>query len=235
MAHSPIGLCLDCDYPLHDLPTRRCPECGRPFDPAVAPSLNAGPPLGPWRRLILRPVGWPTFAAAAVPLAGLWWVATDPALYQMGGEYILGTLTAIPVATVQLARALPKRQLEERLGLPPRDVRRWCAFWAMAAAAILGVFFGVPLRLAFRASQPAFEQVVAAIRANPAAPAVPPHAGLYTVSTYTDYGTPEAPILLIFTSGDGGFRYSPDGPHYFGFNPGDEGHLWGPWYWFSSD
>lgn len=31
-------LCKTCHYPLANLPEHRCPECGRPFDPASADS-----------------------------------------------------------------------------------------------------------------------------------------------------------------------------------------------------
>ena len=231
----PVGLCLDCDYPLHDLPDRRCPECGRAFDPAVRPSVNRGPPLGPWRRLILRPVGWPTFAAAGVPLAGMWWLGTDPRAYGMGLQYVLGLFTLTPVGFVQLVRAAPKRALEQRLGLPPRDFRRWCAFWLVAAAAVLGVFFYVPLRLALLASRPALDRAAATLLANPAALGPAGRVGLYSIARCEDHGSPEHPNLLIFTSHDSGFRYCPGDPHFYGWGGGDEGHLWGPWYWFASD
>ena len=231
----PRGLCLDCDYPLRDLPDRRCPECGRSFDSSVTSTMNPGPPLGPWRRRLLRPIGWPTFAVAAVPLALYLRGATDPDVYYMGAQYAMGMLALVAVGIVQLARWVPKSHLERRLGRRSKD-SRWRWYWCMAGATLLLVVFKVPLRLAFMASRAELEEAVAVLRANPLASLAGRRVGAYTVLDHTDYGTPDAPIILIHTSpSGGGFRYSPGGPERFGYNPGDEGHLSGPWYWFASD
>jgi hypothetical protein len=55
---SRIPLCLDCNYQLTGLPTYRCPECGREFDPTNPVTINFGKPLGPMTRSLLRPTRW---------------------------------------------------------------------------------------------------------------------------------------------------------------------------------
>src|SRR5690348_1244012 len=49
--------CLDCNYALRGLTDFRCPECGRAFDPDRPLSMNAGRPLDPIARTLLRPMG----------------------------------------------------------------------------------------------------------------------------------------------------------------------------------
>ena len=239
-AESRAGLCWDCDYRLQNLPGRHCPECGRGFDPADPSTTNAGGPLGWWGRRVLRPIGWRTFAAALAPMALVFWVATDPQLYYMGAEYFVcaAGLAAVPLAW--LARWVARHVVVFRCGQPPSalvaDGRRWRGLWAAAGLCVLVVAFKVPMRVAFLAWRPAFERLAAEALANPSAPLAGRRIGPYQVIEVTDYGTPGAPILLIRTSdGGGGFRYSPAGPAHYGYNPGDEGHLWGAWHWYSSD
>ena len=58
-------------------------------------------------------------------------------------------------------------------------------------------------------------------------------AGIYMVAGVEDHGH----VLMIFThpSREVGFWYSPDFSGPYGYNPGDEGDLVGPWHWFNSD
>lgn len=72
-----VGTCLDCGYPLRGLNEMRCPECGRPFDPADPESFEG--PMRAVRRMRLA-LHWAPIAA---------WVAT------MGG---------VPVGVYLLAR-----------------------------------------------------------------------------------------------------------------------------------
>jgi hypothetical protein len=57
-ATPPAALCWRCNYPLHGLGEPRCPECGRPFDPADPDSMNLGRPMGAFVRRLLRPAPW---------------------------------------------------------------------------------------------------------------------------------------------------------------------------------
>ena len=52
------GLCYDCNYRLNDIDSTRCPECGRPFDPADLNTINWHGPIGPITRLSLAPTRW---------------------------------------------------------------------------------------------------------------------------------------------------------------------------------
>src|SRR4051812_43822981 len=56
--NQPIGLCLDCGYALRGLPTPRCPECGREFDPLDRATMNIGRELSPLAKWVLGPIRW---------------------------------------------------------------------------------------------------------------------------------------------------------------------------------
>src|SRR4051812_39795011 len=62
--------CLNCNYPLHSLPATTCPECGKPFNPADAKTMNLGRIPGPIAKKLLTHTGWPTLLLAlAAPIA----------------------------------------------------------------------------------------------------------------------------------------------------------------------
>lgn len=240
-----IGRCLGCDYPLVGLvvgprpETGRCPECGRRFDPTDRSTINTGPPLGRLGRWALAPIGWPTYACALAPFAWVFWIATSPQLYYMFGEYFLCVPALLAVGLVYAVRFLARWHAAHSAGLPQAafwvDRRRWRGVWYLAGVAVLIVVLKVPMRVGFLLSRPALERIAKTARANPAA-AIPSRAGIYEVLSADDYGPESGHSVLICTSDEGGgFRYSPEGPTYFGYNPGDEGHLSGPWYWYSSD
>jgi hypothetical protein len=73
-----IGSCWECGYSLRGLGEgRRCPECGRAFDPADRTTMNVGRPVGPVARWLMRPPGWPLYAMTVVAaLVSLWAAAT---------------------------------------------------------------------------------------------------------------------------------------------------------------
>ena len=230
------GLCLDCYYPLRDLGENRCPECGRPFDPRLPRTMNMGGRPGPVARLFLRAVPWPVMVFAALPLLPLLWIATDPMIYGMFGEYLLSGFTLVPVAAVCAGWLGIKSWLVQRHGQPESvlkaDVRRWRPVGWFAAGVVLLVLLKVPLRVAFLASRPALERVAAQARAAPAAP-FPARAGWYRITDVEDhYG-----MILIFTddSHANGFRHSPHSRGRYGWGGGEEGRVFGPWYWFNSD
>lgn len=51
-----VGLCWGCGYSLRGIESRRCPECGREFDPADVRSTNRGRVMGRVGRALIRPV-----------------------------------------------------------------------------------------------------------------------------------------------------------------------------------
>src|SRR5687767_11054865 len=75
----PAGLCLGCNYPLRGLASRRCPECGRRFDPKEPASINPGRPIGRIGRWMLRPVGRGTVLLGLAAAAALVWSSRLPA------------------------------------------------------------------------------------------------------------------------------------------------------------
>ncbi len=64
-------LCISCNYPLRGLTSRRCPECGREFDPSDPKTFNAGNALGPSARRLLLPIGFPTLILAFLAFSGV--------------------------------------------------------------------------------------------------------------------------------------------------------------------
>ncbi|HEY7118751.1 MAG TPA: hypothetical protein VH475_19335, partial [Tepidisphaeraceae bacterium] len=77
--HSRFARCLDCNYPLGGIDAHRCPECGRPFQPWDAGSMNvSGREYGAFARFVLRPKLWPLNLATVA--AGAWtlWLGRWP-------------------------------------------------------------------------------------------------------------------------------------------------------------
>jgi hypothetical protein len=68
----PRGRCWTCGYRLDAIPSRRCPECGRQFDPDDPTTMNM---IGPVNRLtrwmLTHPLGWPTLLLAALATAAI--------------------------------------------------------------------------------------------------------------------------------------------------------------------
>src|SRR4051794_14856221 len=67
------GPCWECGYELRGLQTPRCPECGRPFDPADPTTVNMGQAVGPVTRWLMSPPGWAMYLLmGAAVLVSLW-------------------------------------------------------------------------------------------------------------------------------------------------------------------
>jgi hypothetical protein len=78
------GSCWECGYSLRGLESRRCPECGRPFDPADPTTMNMGREVGWLAAWLMRPPGWMLHVLTAFAvLMALWGTATPGP----GGEY----------------------------------------------------------------------------------------------------------------------------------------------------
>lgn len=76
----PNARCLQCNYPLHGLPDPRCPECGEPFNPADADTMNLGRVPGRIARWLLRHTGWPTLGLVIVATVALLVTSGPPRL-----------------------------------------------------------------------------------------------------------------------------------------------------------
>lgn len=70
--------CWECGYSLRGLSSRRCPECGRPFDPADPPTLNTGHVVGPLTRWLMSPPGWPMYLLLAGAVLISLWACIEP-------------------------------------------------------------------------------------------------------------------------------------------------------------
>ena len=101
---------LDCNYSLHGLPTPRCPECGREFDPLDPATMNMGRELSPLAKWVLGPMRWPVNLLSWGALAFSLWSARLPG-GQVGASLSVVILLALsvlwlawPVVRVMAAR-----------------------------------------------------------------------------------------------------------------------------------
>jgi hypothetical protein len=82
-----VGLCWGCGYALRAIESRRCPECGREFDPTDLRSTNRGRVVGKLGRWMLRPVGPGVLAAAGLGMVLIFLTARWPAHW--GGPWFM--------------------------------------------------------------------------------------------------------------------------------------------------
>jgi hypothetical protein len=73
-----VGACWECGYSLRGLPTPRCPECGRVFDPADEKTMNMGVVVGSVKKWLMRPPGWPVHLLTAGALLMSLWACAVP-------------------------------------------------------------------------------------------------------------------------------------------------------------
>lgn len=86
--------CQGCDYPLRGLESRRCPECGRAFDPADPSTMNLGRPLGRIGRVLLAPTGWWVLGLIVVPTIALCILTRPPVEFMLDLSEITGIADA---------------------------------------------------------------------------------------------------------------------------------------------
>src|SRR6266550_8871915 len=95
-----IALCLDCNYSLRGLAIRRCPECGREFDPDQPLSFNSGRPLNWLDRKLLAPLGAPTLALIIAPCVWLLYQSLGTDIFDFAVFIILSVLLCVAVSIV---------------------------------------------------------------------------------------------------------------------------------------
>jgi len=229
-------LCLDCNYPLGNLPTSRCPECGRDFDPRNPATFNAARPLNALDRMLLAPVGPVTFGAAALPCIAMLYFSLSSDIYYMGA-YILGLLLMCGVVAAVVGARLLLRAIVPPAGVPrPRDGRRVFAIGVATGVTCVLVIAQVPLRIAFLCSRAQLDRLVADVRSGKVAePVTPRRAGLFTVKS-SSYGGGDTLFFEYALLGQqGGIAYCPtDGPEGY-YNTGSDGPLGWRWYWWTDD
>ncbi len=73
-----VGHCWECGYSLRGLESRRCPECGRGFDPGDLATMDMDHDVGPAARRRMRPPGWPMFSLIGLAVVLSLWAAATP-------------------------------------------------------------------------------------------------------------------------------------------------------------
>src|SRR5271163_1766704 len=120
------GLCLGCKYPLRGLTSHRCPECGRPFDPAAPATYYSGRP----RVLPRKPALWLVPGSCALAI-GLLLLDMEVGSSELG--MLLVWLTCfIIIAVIYLGRPVDQRAALPGYQPPPGEKkaeakRRWKA------------------------------------------------------------------------------------------------------------
>ena len=153
------AFCIGCGYRLNHLESRKCPECGRGFDPADARTMSLGRPLRGWQRWLLGPVSWPVVTLAVVGTLGLAYLSGWPGVWPVPITVLVGefkwpnrAFEEYPVADLvffgavaawglflalfgffQLARLVVPREAraKNRIGADPR--------WRLRVVAVAGV------------------------------------------------------------------------------------------------
>lgn len=166
-ASQPIGLCLDCGYALRGLPTPRCPECGREFDPLDPATMNMGRELSSLAKWVLGPIRWEVNLMSWGALVFAIWSARQPGeeLARSGGWLIL-----VGLATLWLAWPLVRVIAARKYGWPHSllmqgqklRVTVGLCFVLTAAA----VHYSLPLKAAVKFSRPAMDKLAADLIAS---------------------------------------------------------------------
>jgi hypothetical protein len=231
----PVMLCLGCNYSLKGLPDDRCPECGREFDLDDRKSFNSERPLTWLDRLLLKPIGWPTFLTIGVICGWYLWVMRDPTYYYLGAHFFIGLLCLLVVAVL-----LGGRNILRAL-IPPRTiVRRSTKLREGMALAAFGITFllvvlHVPVRVLYLLAKPELDRIAQGIDDGTLTLPLTSHpAGPVKISSSTAYGNDNEYFFRIDGSG-GGFAYTRDGTSPGYYNTGTDGRLWGKWHWWVDD
>ena len=232
-AASHPGLCRDCDYPLRDLPVPRCPECGRPFDPADGSTMNLGKPMAPWARAVAADSGWPTYLAMLLPWAWVVWRARNPEFYYLEW-FVFLILSFTLFAVLALVRSAAREIVLVKHDQPPPV--RWWPDWRnclLAGAALsLIVWFELPLRAHFFLVRAQLEEMKAALdTGTPPTSLTGRRVGMRRVVNVRTF---PGGVMFSFTTNDDGFAYN-DGWRSLPYNHGADGHLHGKWHWYASD
>jgi hypothetical protein len=226
------AFCLACGYPLRALTRPRCPECGHGFNPQDPATFASGRPLGPPRRLMLRPIGWPLLllacAAALVTLRSGMTPQVDSDILAYG------VLAWLGVGLLYLIR-LVCRGLA--LNGQPSPFGRHTVRWLVPPAILVGTMVAfearLPLRVGFELSRGAMDRFAQAALSRPAKqwPVPPQRVGIYRAKDIEAWAG-----QVIFTvegsdwHGNGGFAYSPNGPPRSSNAARVFQHLSGSWY-----
>ncbi len=175
------GLCLDCNYPLMDLPPHRCAECGRAFDPGDPQTVNTGRPVPGYASWAVGPISWPVYAAALAGVGVTLWRARLPVQpFSWASPVVWGW---VAVAAVWLAWPAVRAAVLHHYGWPSRVIRPMGRLYWVVPAVIVAMAAGaaqrVPPRAAFAASRADMDRLAAAVMARPREVFQPRRVGLF--------------------------------------------------------
>jgi hypothetical protein len=159
-SNQPIGLCLDCGYALFGLPTPRCPECGREFDPMNPATMNMGRELSELAKWVLGPLRWPVNLMTWGALAYALWEARLPGeqIATSSSWYLLVALGVFWLSW-PLVRMVAARKYGWPHSLLMRGQKLRIAVGICLLAGAVCISRGLPLRAALHVSLPAMEKL----------------------------------------------------------------------------
>src|SRR5688500_11540189 len=163
----PIGLCVGCNYPLWGLPTPRCPECGREFDPLDPSTMIMGRPLSPLARWALGPLRWPVNVVSWLAIGYAIWMARLP-----GGQIAnsVSIIILLSLGLFWLAWPVVRVIIAKNQGWPHSLLMRGQKQRVTVGLALLlttaAVFFDLPMNAAFHLSRPAMDKMASDLLAS---------------------------------------------------------------------
>ena len=175
------GLCLDCNYPLMDVPPHRCAECGRAFDPTDRQTVNTGRPVPAYARWAVGPISWPVYAVALFGCGATLWRARLPIQpFSWSAPVLWGWLG---LAAIWLAWPLVRLGVLHHYGWPRRVIRpmgRW--HWVVPLLIVATVAVAaerLPPRAAFALSRPDMDRLARFVMDHPDDAYPPQRVGLF--------------------------------------------------------
>jgi hypothetical protein len=166
-AETPLGLCLDCNYPLWGLPTPRCPECGREFDPLDPKSMNMGRSLTAFARWAMGPLRWPVNLLSWAAMGYALWMARLPGA-QLRNSSSLIILFALGLfwLTWPMVRVSIARKYGWPHSLLMRGQRQRVTVGIALLLASMAVWYDLPLKAALYISRPAMDHMATELLAS---------------------------------------------------------------------
>ncbi len=171
-------LCINCNYPLAQLPDAKCPECGRAFDPADPSTFNpTRQAIGRLSRFALAAPVWPVLLIATVTFPWYFWKLREPHVScnppHLFEDVGLLLLTCLAVSIPRLLQLVLRLAIRDRFGAAAFLVHlrsRWPAWpfiLTLLVIALMTLARQWPLTWAFNLSQPALDALADQALANP--------------------------------------------------------------------
>jgi hypothetical protein len=204
------------------------------FDLRDSSNFNSSRPLNWLDRVLLAPIGAPTFTMVVILCTGLLNLSLTPGIYCMAVEFILSFFLCAAVFALLAVRAGMRRCIPKEIARPVHTARERIV-WSLVLVTCLLVLLKVPLRISFLFARPQLDQIVSDVHNGRSGwPVGAQRAGPYIVRSSRWYGGDDT-LFFELVDGDGGFAYCPTkGPHGY-YNNGAAGHLGGGWYWWIDD